>query len=500
MVLTQQEPADVEQRIRQAAQTGRLVDLSTGTREQDDPTQGTTWSTARTVPAELLVELLTTKPDDGRARAVKLRGARITGPLDLEAATLASPLLLRACYLDEPVNLQEAQAPAVRLPGCHLPALNAERMEVRGNLELNVGFTAYGEVTLRGAHIGGELLFGGATLLNPDGVALDADGLLVDQSMRCHRRFCARGEVHLRSAHIGGVFTCNSAELLKPNGRALWADGLTVGGGAFFMKRFRAEGEIRLLGAQISSQLNFLDATLSHPNHVGAMALQLQGTRADELWLRLAEAPDGVVSLINVRVGTCYDSKATWPERLYLNGFVYDKLQAVPEVGTDDRLAWLERDQDGYIPQLYEQLATVYRNAGDEEAARRVAIAKLHRRQQTLNWPGKLWNSTLHWLVGYGYRTWQAVVWLLVLLVVGTIAFAAAHPVQLTPAKTPEELPAFNPAIYTLDVLLPIVDLDQQNAWLPHGMARWVAWGLILAGWVLTTAVVAGLTGLLKRD
>ena len=28
--------------------------------------------------------------------------------------------------------------------------------------------------------------------LNPDGVALDADGLLVDQSMRCHRRFCAR--------------------------------------------------------------------------------------------------------------------------------------------------------------------------------------------------------------------------------------------------------------------------------------------------------------------
>jgi hypothetical protein len=51
-----------------------------------------------------------------------------------------------------------------------------------------------------------------------------------------------------------------------------------------------------------------------------------------------------------------------------------------------------------------------------------------------------------------------------------------------------------------LDVLLPVVDLGQQTAWTPNGVARWFTWASILAGWVLTTAVVAALSGLLKGD
>ena len=54
--------------------------------------------------------------------------------------------------------------------------------------------------------------------------------------------------------------------------------------------------------------------------------------------------------------------------------------------------------------------------------------------------------------------------------------------------------------IYTLDLLLPIVSLGQDSAWIPHGPSeRWV-WLFLLMGWVLTTAVVAGLTSILKRD
>jgi hypothetical protein len=51
-----------------------------------------------------------------------------------------------------------------------------------------------------------------------------------------------------------------------------------------------------------------------------------------------------------------------------------------------------------------------------------------------------------------------------------------------------------------LDTLLPVVDLRQQAAWIPRGGAQWLASTSILAGWVLSTAVVAALTGLLKRD
>jgi hypothetical protein len=82
--------------------------------------------------------------------------------------------------------------------------------------------------------------------------------------------------------------------------------------------------------------------------------------------------------------------------------------------------------------------------------------------------------------------------------VVGTRVFAHA---RMTPAKTPAQaLPAFQPLAYALDALLPVVNLHQQDSWVPHGAAQWWAWGSILAGWMLTTAVVAALTGLIKRD
>jgi len=54
-------------------------------------------------------------------------------------------------------------------------------------------------------------------------------------------------------------------------------------------------------------------------------------------------------------------------------------------------------------------------------------------------------------------------------------------------------------AIYSLDVLLPIVDLGQESAWIPHGVTAVWSWFEILFGWVLTTAAVAGLTSVLRR-
>lgn len=47
------------------------------------------------------------------------------------------------------------------------------------------GFTAEGEVGLVGARIGGQLDCDGATFRNPDGTALDADMLTVNQRMAC---------------------------------------------------------------------------------------------------------------------------------------------------------------------------------------------------------------------------------------------------------------------------------------------------------------------------
>jgi hypothetical protein len=177
MALAETTRAGVEDELREAMLTGRLVDWRTGDATADDPAQGAGWDAQRTVPGALLAKLLTDTEVQPRPRALRLAGARVVGQLDLEAAELVCPLLLRACWFAEPVVLSEAKTPALRLLGCHLPGLSAARLTTRGDLRLGDGLTAEGGVRLGRAHIGGSLEFDGATLTNPDGYALDLQEL-----------------------------------------------------------------------------------------------------------------------------------------------------------------------------------------------------------------------------------------------------------------------------------------------------------------------------------
>jgi hypothetical protein len=180
MAPTDDSHSDMEQQLRAAMLTGQLVDLREGDTSADAAARGSRWGARRTVPAVLLADLLTRVDAPAPPRALRLAGARITGRLDLEAAHLAYPSLLLGCWFAEPVALTEAIVPALRLPGCHLPALDAEQLATRGNVDLRDGFQGRGEVNLGGAHIGGSLNLDGATLSNPGGRALYADRLTVD--------------------------------------------------------------------------------------------------------------------------------------------------------------------------------------------------------------------------------------------------------------------------------------------------------------------------------
>jgi hypothetical protein len=425
-----------EQRLCDATPTGTIVNLRTDSPERDDPATGQQWGRERSIRAQLLYDLLTgTEPSRPRPRALHLRGARITGTLDLEAMTLLCPLTLQDCYLDQPIVLADARVLAIRLPGTHInpppgtPALNGQQLETRGNLELDQGFTATGEIRLPGAHIGGTLDFSSATLTNPEGQALSADRLTVDQDMLCRQEFTATGEIRLLGAHIGGTLAFSGATLINPKGRALTADNLTVGSSMFCYKGFSATGEIRLLGARIGGQLNLTRATLTNPNRTALtadgitvaqgmycigftaageirlpggniglqlvfndatltnpeeVALDLESTTSPALFLRTAAAPDGAVVLSDARIRNLYDSQDTWPKILRVDGFNYDTLEAQPSVDAKARLRWLELHPGDYSPQPYEQLIAAYRRVGNEQAARTVAIAKQRRRRREL--------------------------------------------------------------------------------------------------------------------
>ncbi|MEV4055949.1 hypothetical protein AB0J55_32475 [Amycolatopsis sp. NPDC049688] len=373
-------------------------------------------------------------------------------------------------------------------------ALYADSLTVGRAMFCRHGFTAEGEVNLLGAHIGATLDFEGAHLHNPGGFALNGDRLTVDHAMFCRNGFTAVGEVNLLGAHIGASLDFNRAILRNPGGIALFAESLMVDRTMFCRDGFTAEGEVNLHSAQIGGSLRFTGASLVNP---GGPALHLESARLDALVLMPQGPPVGIVDLTNARVTRFHDAQDGWPTAMRLRGFTYDVLEN-DTVTVRARLKWLARHQGGYAPGLYDQLAAAYRRDGHTQAARRVGIAKQWRRRRALNLLGKAWNWLLYLTVGYGYRTWLAGLWLAGLVAVGTAVFAGAYPGQMKAASA--TVPEFQPAAYTLDVMLPIVDLGQKKNWFPQDTAQVWSWVLTGAGWVLTTAVVAGLTNALKRD
>ena len=113
----------------------------------------------------------------------------------------------------------------------------------------------------------------------------------------------------------------------------------------------------------------------------------------------------------------------------------------------------------------------------------------------------------MRWTIGYGYRPALALIPLTLLVLAGSLLFLLAsqspdplHP-MLRPAKpgAPEQ-PAFNSFRYTMDLLLPVVNFKQRDAFVAEGWAAWASFGFTFAGWLLAAIVVAGLSGVFKRD
>jgi hypothetical protein len=434
---------------------------------------------------------------------LSLAGAVLTNPgavaLDISRLTAAHHVRLDDGFIARgEVRLAGAQISGdlsltgARISNSNGTALNAEHLTVTQNATCT-GLTTEGQIRAPGARIGGSLRLGGAHLTHPGDWALTAPALSVAHEVFCGDGFTAHGGIDLQGAHIGAL-VLDGATLDNPGGTALEGHWFTVDRQVFCRYGFTARGQVSLYGANVGTRVDLRGGTFSEP---GQLVVDFERLKTSALYLLPRTAPDGLVDLSHARVGTYHDDPATWPDTLDLRGFVYETL-VNDNVDVRSRLRWLNRQPRGYLPQPYDQLAATYRSAGREDAARLVAIAKQRHRRQALNPAGKIVNWLLYLTVGYGYRTWLAALWLTGLLGLGTAIFARAHPAHLTATGTPT--PAFHPVAYTLDVLIPIIDLGPQKAWTPTGSTLYWTWLLSTAGWVLTTAVVAGLTGVLKRD
>jgi hypothetical protein len=445
-----------------------------------------------TVRAVVLAALLQQEPErvDGRMPALRLRGARITGRLELSFSRVVLPVQLEACSFDEAPDLTGADTRTIELRDCRLPGLGARLLRVDGDLRLNA-CTVDGCLMVENADIAGAFSIGGSLLSNPGGRALSGGGMAIGGGFFARRGVRTEGSVRIIGARVAGGIFFEGARLHQPGGVGLCADEV-VTTRILCSDGFCCDGELQVRGAQVSGEVNLFGASL----RADRKAVRARGLTAGELILAPAQA-QGMVDLSRVRVGAIRDNRGSWPQQLRLDGLTYEQLLPLGErLDVRARCEWLARDVEEYRPQPYEQLADHYRRLGHDDDARTVLLAKQRRRRQTLHPLARLGGYLLDGLVGYGYRPWLAAGWLVVLLTAGTAVFGARPPVALDPSHQPH----FDALIYTLDLLVPIGAFGLRTTFVPVGGTRWMAYALIATGWILATALIAGVTRSLRRD
>lgn len=233
------------------------------------------------------------------ARGIRIKRARIAGPLDLSFCDVPHPLRFEATTFDATPDLTGAHLPALWFRDCSLPGVLAERVQA-GEIRLDL-CTVMGGVRLLDARIAGQLNCAGATLADEGGDALTADGAEITGGVFLREGFSATGAVRLLRARIGGPLNCRDATLRNTGGEALSADGAEIKGGVFLHGRFNATGRVRLAGAKIGGHVNCSGATLCNE---GGVALSADGAVIGrDLLLGDGFSAAGEVRLLGAKIG-----------------------------------------------------------------------------------------------------------------------------------------------------------------------------------------------------
>ena len=253
-----------ERLLWQAFPHGTWVDLRIGDAAADDVGIAPGWGTGRVVRAEVIKALLlgAGKAEPGHAPGVRLRGARISGRLDLMGATVTCPLVCEHCYFDEELRFVESSTRTVRIVSSRLPALNGTRMQLNGILNLWASAIA-GVLRLDQAKLSGQLCLRDATVGAGSGTeALAAYGLTVDGGVEC-ARLNARGSVVLEVATITGSADLTGARITCPGARGLTMDRAVIG--RLDCRDMIVQGETRMHNARIGASFVLSGSRLDNP-------------------------------------------------------------------------------------------------------------------------------------------------------------------------------------------------------------------------------------------
>lgn len=478
-------------------------------------------------------------------KGIQLRGAYIEGDIDLECATVC-PMAINCCHIAGRFIGRNAAFAAINLDGSHLQGIDCDMATVAGDALFRDGFVVKGSARFRGAEIKGQFICRGGTFENPAEYALFCNEIKVLGSAYIDDGFTAEGAVYFCGADIGRDLCFSGGTFRCPNwriGRGEWRD---------------ANYAINLGGAKVHGTLWLSNARHANWRHVAVFgSINLKDVHAERFRNHPESWPPAYIVTPDQEQLRCV---------IELDGFVYERLGGGSPTDSIICRRWLCRQPPQHLgkdfrPQPFEQLIKVLRAMGHARDARDIGYFKEFCRlrrpwdklNQKLNPVFWLWWA-IQWLLlekglGYGYRPHRMVIIALVVLlgcgyIYGTAAeqglFAPTNarlfldgelkadcsPINGTPgwtnskcqlSKRVPEYTNFNPYIYSLDVILPIVSLRQKDDWQPlhtslsadvagkrvelsRYFIRGLVWFETVFAWIWSLSLSAVATGLIKRD
>jgi hypothetical protein len=348
-------------------------------------------------------------------------------------------------------------------------------------------------------------------------VSLNAQGIYCKSDIFLRGGFEANGIIDFISAQIGDSLDCSNG---KFNSRyALNFTSTKINGSVFLNDNFESNGKVSFHSSYIGKSLIFTNAKK-------IAYLNLESAHISRL-----------------------DFDINNVETIDLDGFVYEHLD-MTEQDLTSPAKWLEKmpKENDFKPQPYKQLAKVLRNMGHNKDADDTMIK--YNEQLT-----KKDFSPFKWIygktAGYGYKPMN-IFWTMfsIWLVCGLFYLNASKVAVFAPnnplvfqkkdyyechieengtalsdrwnhekynttnnwvlnEKLEGEYTTFNPFWYSLDVILPIVDLQVEkdwgqyvsmNNWTLNDFTRWLMWFEIIVGWMYSLILVAILSGLAKNE
>ena len=310
----------VEEKLLKAIVAGEVADYQVKSPKLDNPAKAESWGEEWILSAEF-IEWLCTDVEAFQYftnHGLQVCGAKISGELNLEFVKFESLLYFTKCVFTEKIILRGAKVEEIKFSGSHVVGIDADLIEVRGNLYLHNGFQSKGEVSIAGAIIGGQLdcSQGHFSKTNKKGDALFADNIEVKADVFLSNGFKAEGRVTLSGATIDGKLDCYGGHFFNKEGYALSANNIEVKGSVFLRNGFKAEGIVSLGEANIGGQLN---CNQGHFYNKEGYALVTDNIEVKaHLFLRNGFKAEGIVSLSGATIGgvlECSDSCFSNPEK-----------------------------------------------------------------------------------------------------------------------------------------------------------------------------------------